>query len=213
MLQGWGERPKPKRKPIPKYKRDMVWNKYIGAAKSEGECYACKKPIHIQEFEVGHNRAKAKGGSDEIDNLRPICHTCNKNMSTMSIETFKVKVLGKPKGGTKSVVGLDKVETYLTKRGYDVSSKKGGFDLIGKKEISFATEGYVVVGFNNERKVTGDYVLNFKKKLSTYYKKISNNYILGSAHMEGLIAYTGELSKDAPVVAKASKPAIKFKKF
>lgn len=214
MIWGWeSDEPKKKRKAIPKYKRDMVWNKYIGADKSVGKCYACKKPIHIQEFEVGHNRAKAKGGSDEISNLRPICHTCNKNMRTMSIETFKVKILRKSKGRTKSAVALDKVETSLTKQGYDVSSKKYGFELVGFKESTFDKDRYVVVGFNDERKVTGDYVLKFKKRLSACYDKISDDYTFSSPHVEGLIAYTGALSKDVPSVIKASKPQIKFKKF
>lgn len=212
----WGyDEPKKKRKAIPKYKRDMVWNKYIGVAKSVGECYACKKPIHIQEFEVGHNRAKAKGGSDEISNLRPICHTCNKNMGTMSIETFRVKVLGKPKGRTKSVVVLDKVETYLTKQGYDISSKKHGFDVVGLDESSPVEDRYLVVGFNDGREVSSKYVLKFKKMVRAFYEnweKISDAYI-GPPHVKGLIAYTGTLSKDAPLVVKAFKPAIKFKKF
>ena len=205
------DKPKPKRKAIPKAKRDRVWNKYIGVSVPVGKCYACKKPIHYQEFEVGHNRAVAKGGSDEISNLRPICHKCNKDMRTMSIETFKVKVLGKPKGGTKSVVGLDKIETYLTKQGYDISSKKHGFDVVGVKKRLTERNLHVVVGFNNERTVTSEYVLKFKKKVGAYNEKMSD--ILMSPHVEGLIAYTGALSKDAPVVVKASKPAIKFKKF
>jgi len=207
------DKPKAKRKAIPKAKRDRVWNKYIGVDEPAGKCYACNKPIHYQEFEVGHNRALAKGGSDEISNLRPICHKCNKDMLTMSIETFKVKVLGKRKGGTKSVVGLDKIETYLTKQGYDISSKKHGFDVVGVKELSSSEDRSVVVGFNGERKVTRDYVLKFKKKVSAFFKMNSGKSYLETHHVEGLIAYTGELSKDAPLVVKASKPAIKFKKF
>ncbi len=68
----------------------QVWNKYIGANKTEGECYACGKvTINIMDFDLGHNKAVAKGGKDHVDNLRPICRTCNSSMGTMSIETFK----------------------------------------------------------------------------------------------------------------------------
>jgi len=84
------------RRKIPKHVRDMVWARYIGADKAEGKCCVCGRTIHITDFEVGHNKAKAKGGSDRIDNLRPICRRCNLSMGTMSIEAFKRKYFSKP---------------------------------------------------------------------------------------------------------------------
>jgi 5-methylcytosine-specific restriction endonuclease McrA len=80
---------KPVRKSIPKSVKISVWNKYIGASKAEGRCYVCGRTIHITEFDCGHNKAVSKKGGDEIDNLRPICHTCNLSMGTESIESFK----------------------------------------------------------------------------------------------------------------------------
>jgi len=63
--------------------------------KVEGKCYCCKiRTIHITEFQVGHNKAVAKGGSDDISNLRPICGSCNRGMKTMSIEQYKKKYFG-----------------------------------------------------------------------------------------------------------------------
>lgn len=79
------------RKSIPKSVKESVWNKYIGPDKAYGNCYVCDKIIHITDFEVGHNKAVAKGGKDNLNNLRPICGTCNKSMGTMSIETYKKK--------------------------------------------------------------------------------------------------------------------------
>ena len=79
------------RNSIPKAVRLAVWNRDIGATNAEGKCFVCKRTIHMMEFEVGHNRARAKGGSDDIGNLRPICGTCNKSMGTMSIDDFKKK--------------------------------------------------------------------------------------------------------------------------
>ena len=79
------------RRKIPKTLKDMVWTKYVGMNKAEGKCYVCKRTIHITEFEVGHNKAVAKGGSNQLTNLRPICRKCNSSMGTMSIEVFKKK--------------------------------------------------------------------------------------------------------------------------
>jgi 5-methylcytosine-specific restriction endonuclease McrA len=219
MIWGWdSDEPKKKRKAIPKHNKNLVWKKYIGANKAVGKCFAgCGTTIHFMSFEVGHNRARSAGGSDNIENLRPICGDCNKAMGNrMSIEAYKAKYFGKSKGTTgmkaKTVIALDKVKTYLSKQGYDMSSKKYGFDAIGVEESAWDKDRHVVVGLNNDRKVTGEYVLRFKKKVSRYYEMIADRYMFGP-HVDGLIAYTGELSKDAPVVAKGSKPTIKFKKF
>ena len=192
---------------ITKSLKTAVWDRYIEATNAEGKCYVCKRTIHITDFDCGHNKARAKGGTNNISNLRPICRQCNLSMRTKSIEAFK-KPFGKAKSRTKTAVGLDKVQTYLTKQGYDISSKKRGFDVVGVKETPFDRDRYVLVGFNDERTVSGEYVLKFKKKVSAGYEKISDNYMFSSPHVEGLIAYTGVLSKDAPVVVKASKPAI-----
>jgi 5-methylcytosine-specific restriction endonuclease McrA len=88
---GWGIDETPKRKPIPKGVKTSVWSMYIGADKAEGKCYVCKRTIHITEFDLGHDKAVAKGGKNNISNLRPICRSCNSSMGTMSIEKYKVK--------------------------------------------------------------------------------------------------------------------------
>jgi len=71
-----------KRRPIDKNIRHLVWTKYNKASLS-GKCYVCKTPITFQHFHVGHNKAVAKGGKDNINNLRPICSACNSPMGTM----------------------------------------------------------------------------------------------------------------------------------
>jgi hypothetical protein len=79
------------RKAPPKYIRELVWKKY-NSISLEGKCYSCGYPVTHSHFEVGHNKALASGGNDDIDNLRPICSDCNKAMgSSMTIEEFKSK--------------------------------------------------------------------------------------------------------------------------
>lgn len=84
------------RRKIPKHIKELVWAKYIGINEMTGKCNVCGRPIHFTRFEVGHNKAVAKGGSDNINNLRPICRSCNLAMGTMSIATFKRKHFSKP---------------------------------------------------------------------------------------------------------------------
>jgi len=88
----YGKKSTPKkRKSCPKTVKEMVWAKYCGINKMIGKCYVCNRPIHFTSFEVGHNKAFTKGGKWNINNLRPICRTCNRSMGTMSIEAFKRK--------------------------------------------------------------------------------------------------------------------------
>lgn len=105
-----GKRAKPT---IPKHVRDEVWRRYIGMDKAEGKCYVCGRTIHITDFEVGHNRAVSKGGSDKVTNLRPICKGCNRSMGTMSIEAFKRKYFLKSKKKTARKIKRKRPKTPL----------------------------------------------------------------------------------------------------
>lgn len=197
-------------------------------AKGRCENPACGKRIDFDEMQVGHKTSWSKRGRTNLANSKCLCWRCNNLQGTDSWATFlkkqkvedpnvkvaqaELKVLGKPKGRTKSVVGLDKIETYLTKQGYSISSKKRGFDVVGVKDLSISEDRSVVVGLNNERTVTGEHVLKFNKKVSAFFKKMNSGTFLETHHVEGLIAYTGELSKEAPLIVKASKAKIKFRK-
>ena len=88
---------KPARKPISKGVRSNVWTKYMGK-KYQGTCYCCKiEPITVNNFEVGHNKSVYSGGSNNINNLRPVCRGCNRAMGTHSIEWWKKKYYGTKK--------------------------------------------------------------------------------------------------------------------
>jgi hypothetical protein len=76
---------------IPKAVKDSTWKKYMGST-TEGKCYCCRmETITVFNFEVGHDKAKSKGGVDDIENLRPICRSCNTSMGTQSIESIRAK--------------------------------------------------------------------------------------------------------------------------
>jgi 5-methylcytosine-specific restriction endonuclease McrA len=70
-----------------------IWQKHIGE-KYNAKCYIkwCNNIITPFNFEAGHNIPESKGGSTTIDNLYPICSTCNKSMGNRySIHEFSEK--------------------------------------------------------------------------------------------------------------------------
>lgn len=79
------------RKAIPKSLKSKLWKQYFGN-NMVGNCFCCKAEIEgLGGWEAGHILASALGGPDTIDNLRPICSTCNKSMGTLNMDIFKEK--------------------------------------------------------------------------------------------------------------------------
>ena len=75
------------RKTIPKKIRIQLWEQYYGKQYS-ALCLICKDTLFFNNFEVGHIIASACGGSDKIDNLKPICSQCNKAMGIENMNTY-----------------------------------------------------------------------------------------------------------------------------
>jgi|APSaa5957512622_1039677.scaffolds.fasta_scaffold17726_1 ATP-dependent exoDNAse (exonuclease V) alpha subunit len=74
---------------IPKAVRYQVWRTYNGEVYNS-TCYVCNRNIDIANFHCGHVIAHACGGSTEIDNLRPICMSCNCSMGVRNLHEFKM---------------------------------------------------------------------------------------------------------------------------
>jgi 5-methylcytosine-specific restriction endonuclease McrA len=76
-------------KKLPHALRAAVWSTYMGRAGS-GKCTFCKtEEISPFNFECGHIISRKEGGEDAIENLRPICGSCNKSMGTKNMEAFR----------------------------------------------------------------------------------------------------------------------------
>jgi len=76
---------------IPGALREQVWMTYCGDKLFRHKCLVswCENIITPFRFEVGHNLPESKGGTLDIDNLRPICANCNKSMGNRyTIEEF-----------------------------------------------------------------------------------------------------------------------------
>lgn len=79
-----------KRKTIPKKVKEDLWIRYFGK-KFKGNCFVCNDIIETHKFEAGHIKSAAKGGSDNISNLKPICMKCNRSMGTDNLNNYKNK--------------------------------------------------------------------------------------------------------------------------
>lgn len=61
--------------------KQSIWDKYMDG-KSRGRCYCCdNNEISAFNFEAGHVVPESKGGATTVENLRPICSSCNKSMN------------------------------------------------------------------------------------------------------------------------------------
>lgn len=74
---------------IPRPLRDACWDKYVGRTLGEAPCFCCRtNKIKMRSFHCGHVLAEANGGKIVVENLRPICATCNSEMGTMHMREF-----------------------------------------------------------------------------------------------------------------------------
>ena len=70
-----------RKKTIPKAIREQVWLKFMGKT-FEHKCYIdwCSNTISVFDFQVGHDIPESKGGTLNLNNLKPICSRCNQSM-------------------------------------------------------------------------------------------------------------------------------------
>jgi hypothetical protein len=78
------------KKTIPKILKDLTWQRWIGDDIAKAKCMCCGiNEIKMNSFHCGHVVSEADGGPTTVDNLRPICATCNLSMRTQNMEKFK----------------------------------------------------------------------------------------------------------------------------
>jgi len=66
---------------IPKRIRELVWTTHNKETFTH-KCFVswCDNKINVFNFQVGHDIPESKGGTLDIDNLKPICGNCNLSM-------------------------------------------------------------------------------------------------------------------------------------
>lgn len=78
-----------KKKKIPNQKRSQVWEYWLGPYK-KGICFCCRenKLDNMTSWECGHIISSKDGGLENVNNLRPVCSSCNKSMSSQNMRLF-----------------------------------------------------------------------------------------------------------------------------
>ena len=83
------EKPKKRKKAIPKKIKNDSWNKYVGKKVGETKCLCCRTTqIESKDFVAGHIISEANGGTITVDNIVPICNSCNLSMGTKNMDDF-----------------------------------------------------------------------------------------------------------------------------
>ncbi|MHB1952866.1 MAG: HNH endonuclease [Sulfobacillus sp.] len=95
---------------IPAAIRRAVWNYYIGEAYGLGYCMAgCCGLISQTNFACGHVIAEKNGGRLVLENLRPICTTCNSSMGTNNLfDYMREHGLNAPSKPTRIIKVVDR---------------------------------------------------------------------------------------------------------
>lgn len=71
---------------IPQSLRIATWKKYVGEEHGKAICLCCKSAeISVFTFHCAHVIAECKGGQLTLDNLRPVCPSCNLSMGNQNL--------------------------------------------------------------------------------------------------------------------------------
>ena len=74
---------------IPLALKRNVWNKHIGENIGKHLCLCCKlTDITQMNFSCGHIISEHNGGELKLNNLKPICVSCNSSMGTNNMDEF-----------------------------------------------------------------------------------------------------------------------------
>ena len=71
---------------IPQSLRIATWKKYVGEENAKALCLCCKSAeITVFAFHCAHVIAECMGGKKHLENLRPVCASCNLSMGSQNL--------------------------------------------------------------------------------------------------------------------------------
>lgn len=181
-----------KKERIPSHVREEVWRLYGAPV-----CWCCQKePISSQNKHFGHILAEKNGGRPTVENLRPVCASCNLRMRTKNMYDY-MQERGYPLRDAASIYRLVKKDPNLLddlkgRHVYAVPSENGEYDhmMLFKlletypflKDINintlFAQSVYAQVKFHYI--LRPDYVRWFRHQLEKPYMDKLSSKLKGS---------------------------------
>ena len=76
---------------IPASVKNTLWSLHF-ENNIQGKCQCCKtEVISKNNFDCGHITSEKNGGTVHLDNLKPICRSCNSSMGTTNMYDFMTK--------------------------------------------------------------------------------------------------------------------------
>ena len=81
---------RPRRKTIPRILHRQIWEK-CNPNGFDGICWCCGEHLEFAKMECGHDIPRARGGTDELENLYPICTSCNRSCNDDILHEYKAK--------------------------------------------------------------------------------------------------------------------------
>ena len=76
---------------IPASVKNTLWSKNFDNS-IQGNCQCCKtEVISKNNFDCGHIISEKNGGKVHLDNLKPICRSCNSSMGATNMNDFMTK--------------------------------------------------------------------------------------------------------------------------
>ena len=132
------------KEPIPKRIRELVWTTNNGETFSH-KCYVtwCDNNMNVFNFQVGHDIPESKGGTIDIDNLKPICASCNLSMSNKYTITEWSKLID-----MKHINHMNHIEEEKNKNNINSCDYNNKLTLITKiKNILPTLPTFTLLGF------------------------------------------------------------------
>lgn len=157
-------------KGIPADVRYKVWRSHC-KDKMDGPCFCCDVKISFEKWHCGHIVSRARGGSIDSINLRPVCIKCNLAMSSMHMYEYiirnKLPGFGRL-SPTDPIVEFYMMAVDMTNLTNQRLNKLHGCKVLNKKEIDNYKSKIASSRRNMEERVC--IMEEIKNKYDNYFK-------------------------------------------